>query len=329
MIKMKELTYKEFSDRVGDEINSVMPEEFQEAKVSIYSQRKVNCVTYKLSICHQGDTSLEAPSVDLLKYYEQYISEEMDFPQALSEIADTYMDSYHEKDEITSVISDCQHHWKEKKFWKPRLRMRMINAEANEELLREIPHRRFLDLAIVYRICVLDRKEEVGTFIVRNEIMKEWGVTETYLFALAMSKVKEEDSIRIYDMESTLSDGEPQEFSLEYSRLMPRMLVLSNTCLESGAIALLFRKLLLKVANAYETDLYIFPSSIHELILISVESIEVSNAVEIVRDVNATQVSVNELLSNSIYHFSRDTRDVRIEAMGEPLLAMIADRMGD
>ena len=62
---------------------------------------------------------------------------------------------------------------------KPRLICRLINRERNRDLLEEVPHVPYLDLAVVFHVLVdLEADDRIATMLVRREHLKWWHVTE-------------------------------------------------------------------------------------------------------------------------------------------------------
>ena len=65
----------------------------------------------------------------------------------------------------------------------------LVNKEKNAEMLKDVPHREFLDLAIVYRV-VMDIPENFdgeSTVLLDNKIVSDAGVTEQELFERGMN----------------------------------------------------------------------------------------------------------------------------------------------
>jgi len=62
----------------------------------------------------------------------------------------------------------------------------------------------------------------------------------------------------------------------------------------------------------YESNLLIIPSSIHECIVIPTNQLDmdVEEATEIVKAVNTTEVPEEEILSDHVYIFNRDTSKI-------------------
>ena len=67
------------------------------------------------------------------------------------------------------------------------------------------------------------------------------------------------------------------------------------------------------LADKLDSDLYILPSSIHELILIPVlENEEVETLREMVNQVNEESVENIDYLSDNVYRFNRNTEEICI-----------------
>jgi hypothetical protein len=90
------------------------------------------------------------------------------------------------------------------------------------------------------------------------------------------------------------------------------MYVASNTLGVNGATWLLYHNELLNFSSQMGTDFYILPSSIHEVILVpSNEVIPENDLLEMVKDVNNTQVAINEVLSDNVYIYDHKQNEVR------------------
>ena len=66
-------------------------------------------------------------------------------------------------------------------------------------------------------------------------------------------------------------------------------------------------------ASRLECDFYILPSSLHEIILMREDMApEMETLREMVQEINSTQVLVEDYLSDSIYYYDRNTKEVTI-----------------
>jgi hypothetical protein len=62
-----------------------------------------------------------------------------------------------------------------------------------------------------------------------------------------------------------------------------------------------------KLSEEFQSDFYVFPSSIHELILVPTHDNKNSKEYsDMVREINVTQVAREEVLSDRVYYYSRD-----------------------
>lgn len=89
------------------------------------------------------------------------------------------------------------------------------------------------------------------------------------------------------------------------------MYVLTNEHKFHGAGCILYGNLLKEIADKWGCDICIIPSSIHETLLIPMSAAG-SCAVtsQMVREVNQTQVSPEEILSDHVYQFNRETGEI-------------------
>ena len=93
------------------------------------------------------------------------------------------------------------------------------------------------------------------------------------------------------------------------------MHILRNNGSSGGAAALLNAEILREFAGRHG-DFYIFPSSIHEVILHPVAMpgmvLEKEDVSSMVRDVNQAQVAPDEVLSDNAYYYHADTGEIEI-----------------
>ena len=85
------------------------------------------------------------------------------------------------------------------------------------------------------------------------------------------------------------------------------MYVLTNTYRSYGASCMLYDGLMRKLALRMNTDFYIIPSSVHELILIPVaEEITRDDLDDMIKSINSTEISKEEVLSDTSYIYTRE-----------------------
>ncbi len=89
---------------------------------------------------------------------------------------------------------------------------KLVNAGWNKEGLGTVPHRRFLDLAVVYYIK-LDGAEEDGitSMMIRNQYMELWGQDEESLYQMAAANMRLNGKPCFDDIEAALRQMAPDE----------------------------------------------------------------------------------------------------------------------
>lgn len=179
----------------------------------------------------------------------------------------------------------------------------LVNTEQNREMLKDTPHRQFLDLSIIYRWVNKADENELQSAIVRNEFADYLGFTEERLFELAKENTKRIFPVCIKSITEVLSEMMGMwEMPMDDDE---KMWVVSNMQGINGSAVILYEDSLHKLAERLDSDLFILPSSIHEVIAIPSRLAKPDELAEMVLDINVNQVALDERLSNQVYHYSR------------------------
>ena len=134
------------------------------------------------------------------------------------------------------------------------------------------------------------------------------------MFNLAVEKYKSLLPPTICSINEVMRDafrqeGMPEELAeimLPSLEADEKMWVISNNVKINGACSMLYDDVLQDVAKKVGSDLYILPSSVHETIAISVNMGEPYELAQMVNDINMSQVSLDERLSNQVYHYDKE-----------------------
>ncbi len=126
--------------------------------------------------------------------------------------------------------------------------MKLINAEQNKELLEKIPHRIFMDLAVVYYAVARDHEQEdIGTILLYNEHMEMWGQNEENLYQTAMINMRTDGEANLVSIENIIRRVLPNEdisLGLGGHRRDISMYILTNSRKRFGAAEILDKKTL-------------------------------------------------------------------------------------
>ena len=194
-----------------------------------------------------------------------------------------------------------------------RIIMMLINTEQNKQLLETLPHREFLDLSIVYRLGLGSNKDGLYYSMIDNKLAKAMGMNEQELFQAAYANTRELLPPVVVDMNEVTRtilkrQGMPDEMIGEcISNLSDNvMFVISNSIGVNGAASMLYEEELQRLAERVGSDLYILPSSLHEVIAVSSHLGKLEQLAEMVHEVNMTAVDLEERLSNQVYYFDKE-----------------------
>ena len=152
---------------------------------------------------------------------------------------------------------------------KRRLCMRVINRNWNREALKRLPHREYLDLAVVFYVFIKEEGGMAATLPVSRECMEFWGVDAKDLWEAAQNNLREED-FRIEMMETVLEDVLMENGDAEAARQFREeaqeaeemgLYVVFNRNRSYGARAILRKDLLREFARERGGSFYILPCS--------------------------------------------------------------------
>ena len=82
------------------------------------------------------------------------------------------------------------------------------------------------------------------------------------------------------------------------------MYVISNDRGINGAASILYEDIIYELAEKLGTNLYVIPSSVHEVIVVPVNILEFEEVSFMLNTVNKGHVAINDRLSNQVYHYS-------------------------
>ena len=310
------LNYEEFKNEVNEKILDYLPEEYRDAEVSLVSQKRLNHSVVDAVSIRQGSEEDIYPTLYLNGVFGQY-QEHGDLDRALQQMAEAYVNIMKEKEERKNRIDLSR------EFMEKNIIMQLIGTEANQELLEEIPHREILDFSVILRVLFSAGGNGMESMAVTNEYVKVMGLDVDELFRLAEENTKRITPAVIRSMADVLkmvlpgilSEDAPKEME-EFRDVASGMRILTNDLNINGAVHLIFKENLEKIAEELEDDLYIFPSSIHECIAISacrqLNDNSEGNLAGMVRDINQNHVRQEDRLTDSVYFYDREKGELSI-----------------
>lgn len=306
------MEYLEFCENVKCKLQELVEDS---ATVRIQKVLKNNNVVRYAAIITEEDSNI-SPSIYLENYYSEHIN-----GQSLSEICREIMLVHNKyKDGIDFNIDDYFNY----DFVKDKLYLKLINREKNEEFLKNIPYREMYDLALIVYISLEEAENGQATITVNNKNLEMWKVSKEQIFEAAFLNASENTPPRLEKLTTVMRnllrekciDLEMDETEEDIDRVIDLMeenndkvmYVLTNSIKLNGAYCMIYEEYLRKFAQSIDSDLFILPSSIHEVLLVPMDCGVAKNELEnMVRDINNTELNPGEVLSDSVYEFYRDS----------------------
>ncbi len=203
---------------------------------------------------------------------------------------------------------------------------RIVNIKKAKQWSLTVPFLPFLDLAIVFYIEVAVEKEGICSVMVTQQMLEIWGVDILDLYEIAR-----ENTISFFPAVSnslphvldevtrtgSFSDDYPdlkQEIKELYdSKVANSMLVVTNHYKYNGATCILYEAFMNKLGEGYQSDYYILPSSIHEILFIpKYLGYERKDLFDMVCDINKTQVKEDDWLADNVYLYHKDNGKIEV-----------------
>ncbi len=245
-------------------------------------------------------------------YLDKQFIEWMRGLRSMEEIVGNLCSAY--EDEVrrnSHLISKIQFSWEE---FRRNVFMRLVNREKNEELLQKIPHKVFLDLAVVYYYSVPISGGVQGTMVITLEHLNLLGITEEELHQTAVCNCERFQPAKLRCMEEVVYEL-GRKIGVEVKEAIcdgPFLYVLTNTKGMFGAISIVFEKELERFSKRINNSFYVLPSSVHEVILVpACKEFNITYFSNMVREINETQVEPTEVLSDSIYFYDKELKMIR------------------
>lgn len=306
------MTYCEFVNAVEERMKKVVT---GGVKTSIYKVLKNNGKERTGILVEIPGINI-SPTIYLEEFYENYKNGES-FDSIIERVISFY-ESVRQREPWECERFQTYEGVKEKVVFK------LINTAKNRRFLSTVPHLAFLDLSIVFYVLVEISIEGTASMMVNYEHAKLWDVTAEELWEDAIQNAKQLLPAELLTMSGTIQSmmGDQKEtVNLLTGEITEHdhMYVLSNKLKSYGAACIAYPHLLNLIGSILKNNYYILPSSVHEVIIVPYsEGLICEELNDMVREINATQVEEEEVLSNHIYLFDRVTGKIRA---GETVLA--------
>lgn len=237
-----------------------------------------------------------APTIYVDSVYEEYKRNGMNFDAIMDDLMEFY--EKNKADFDVSFFMDYE-------SVKGKLSAKLVNLAANKKHLEEneLVYRVVLgDLALI-PIVRVNVKGNDGTISITKKHIDIWGITKEQLFE-DVDKCLNNEEYDIRDMSHLVG----------FQQGIIPMYTLSNTQLMHGAHEMLNTKAMDELCEKIGTDeVMILPSSIHEIVAVAnvIEDDFGRFVVDMIKEVNVTCLTHEEVLSDHPYVYSRITKEIK------------------
>ena len=309
MYMAEENTVLDFQQFI-DEVKAGVQEFYPDADIRVTPTEKNNgLVLTGLTIMEPGKRV--TPTIYLNGPYQSY-REGATLAELTAEVADAYRKNSLEEDPEIPDMTDFE-------AVKDLICFRLINREQNRERLEKMPHRDFLDLAIIYFVPVTVGVGTGGSITINDYMFRLWQTDEETVYRYALENTKRLYPAALQSMEDVIremmGDDAPAGLFSEKNGV-PAIPLYVLRCYRgdmSSAAAMLYGDMLREFGQEHG-NFYILPSSIYEVLLMPAGPgpADASFVCPVVRDVNQAQVAPDEVLSDNAYYYHADTGEIEI-----------------
>ena len=306
------MTYEEFKNEVKNNIKNYLSEEYKDYDMKFQTIQKSSGYEYEALMIGPKDSKASViPALNLSSAYDQY-EDGMNMDKILEKLADIRMNATlpnFNKEDIFDYekIQD-------------RIFPRLINTAANKDYLADKPHKDIEDLSIIYAVRVSEDDQGFAEAVITNDLANMWRVETQDLHDQAMENIAERPPVfkNIEEMlfggmnneSQEIEDMEPENYTMPF-------FVLTNQQKTKGAVMAVSPKTMDRITAKFG-DVYVIPSSVHETLIVPKDAVDdVSQLEKMVRDVNASEVSPEDQLSNHIYEYDSETHTLKIAGSGQ------------
>lgn len=282
------MDYEVFKNVVTVRIKEFLPPIYSDFDVTVHEAMKVNGLREAMTVSFEAkECCIFGPNIYLDEMYEKF-SECGDIEEVLSDAAEMII-------EFTAMQRFDKGEALDLKQYADNIVHMLINTEQNREMLENVPHKEFLDLSVIYRIAVPDADGRgYATALITNDLLEELDLTADELDRLAII-------------------NSSRELKTQLLKISDEMVMMTTEAKMFGAINLMRLDELKALSEAMDANLYILPSSVHDLMIIKDKgTFSEKNLFDMLKTGNDQCNDIAENLSYNIYYYDRERNALEI-----------------
>ena len=152
----------------------------------------------------------------------------------------------------------------------------------------------------------------MAAVLIRREHLGMWGIDEKTLHDAAVRNTKRMLPWDFRSMSELINSMMNTELLQDSSQEVP-LFVLSNKDKSFGAVWMTDAEILEKIGEKLKDNYYILPSSVHECLIVPAAVVSDERMLlEMVQEINETQVEPEEVLADAVYQYDRGQKNLSV-----------------
>ena len=187
-----------------------------------------------------------------------------------------------------------------------RIYCKLVNYTKNRELLCQVPHLRWLDLALVCYYIVKPEIIQDASILIREEHLRCWKISGEKLMQNAWDLTAKQMKPVFRPLSSVLKEMHVEFIPEDDLDAQERgeLFMLTNEIKTYGAVLIVDPDRQKQISKRLHGSYYVLPSSVHECLILPADGTEEeSMLITMIREINRTQVAPQEVLSDNLYYY--------------------------
>lgn len=287
------MQFDEFKKYVAENIKTYLPQEYENASVSVRQAAKNNNISLS-ALCIVGEHKT-APNIYLEQFYVHYLFG-MPMEAVMECIADVYLNSLRPDINITAENFTYEK-------LKDSIGVSVCNAAKNQKMLQDVPYEIKGDFALTYHVKVSLGEDGEGVIQIHNSHLEMWGIDENTLRETAWHNMEHHFPYQLSDVHDMV-EAEFDVSKLPWYRRNTTMYLLSNPDRFHGTAYMFSDRAMREVAEKFGTDMLVTPLSVHECVLLRRDEIQdMDELKEMVEYFYKRRINPEYALTSDIYLF--------------------------
>jgi len=294
----------EFAEYVRDNIENYLMS-YDIEKIDISRVEKTNGVMLTGLVVVPVEKRI-SPSIYLENFYAEY-EMGVDMESIMRKISNKYMEA-HElmlKNDFNRLADNMD---------ASGLFLKAVNYSRNKERLQGVVYEHYMDLALEVRMLFGGNEDGVASASVTYELLERLDMSRKEAFEQAKKNTPHLFPVQFDTLSNILRNKDMIDEEIgDMEDMMPPVYLITNKQNVNGATYIFYENVITQIMQEkhISEDMYILPSSVHEILLIPVgEETDIRMLQMMVQDVNRCAVSQEEYLSDNVYRYDASEREI-------------------